>query len=413
MVILFIVTSFWAYGEITIACEFALRVKNAGYKPYFLIPPSHDNIIKRYGFNYTTLIPRHGKINRILLADLEHRLNPQLIILADFLNYNFCERHYGLTPEDLSIFSGKLGTFDNFDWAITSNKMDTYGFKAKKFGEIDIRRYGFSLCPCPIVNPKNGIRENTYHYSLTNNLLPYKEDATDKWKQKLGLPTNKKLILFTHATWQESYKQYPDVDAFVKASNKVFYYVMKQLAKDHTVLCIGAKGYFSQLEEDEIMYKEPLLPEIFDQHLLATDLFISRNIVSTSLARAVLSGIPSVNFENSIYFSKKRPLSMEKIPFELTGYTKNIIGKLDRSYPYRMFPVGWYKFLSPVIKNNPYVNTFISIEQFDTITAVETINRLVENQSIRDSLKQKTLEYRDMISELPNVEKIIEDLILK
>lgn len=61
--------------------------------------------------------------------------------------------------EYLSVFSGKLRTFDNFNWAIISNKMNTYEF---------------SLCSCPIVNPKDEIRKNTYHYSLTNNLLSYK-----------------------------------------------------------------------------------------------------------------------------------------------------------------------------------------------------------------------------------------------
>lgn len=410
MIILFIVTSFWAYGELGIACEFALRAREAGHKPYFIIPPSHDKTIEKYGFPYTTLLPKSGQVNRILLTDIELRLKPEIILLADFLNYNFCESHYGLTPDDLRIFSGKLGTFDNFDWVITGNQMDTYGFRADKFGEIDVRRYGFRLCPCPIVNPHSGERENTYHYSLFTQNLPYRADATKEWKIKIGLPTDKKLILFTHAPWQESYKQYPDVEAFVKASNEVFYYLIKCLAKEHTVLCIGAKGYFSECENDHILYKEQLPPKEFEQFLLATDLFISRNITSTSLARAVLSGIPSVNFSNSLFFSKTKLLRKDQLPFKPIALVDAILEKLERCYPYRMFPVGWYKFLAPVLKNNPYGKTLLLLEQFDVTNSLKRINELLEEDERKERLQQSLRQYKQTLNELPSVAQIIEKI---
>ena len=42
--VLFIVTSFWAYGELAIATEFARQMPGSGYRPLFLIPPSHRAI---------------------------------------------------------------------------------------------------------------------------------------------------------------------------------------------------------------------------------------------------------------------------------------------------------------------------------------------------------------------------------
>ena len=411
MDILFIVTSFWAYGEVTIACEFATRVRAAGYRPHFLIPPTHEKIIKRYGFSFTTLIPRNGKVNKILMKDLESRYHPSLVVLADFLNYNFCENHYGLTSQDLNIFSGKLGTFDNFDWVITGKQMDTYGFKAEKFGEIDIRKYGFSLSPCPVINPEDGTREETYHYALTKDTLPYDPARTQEWKGKLGLPTNKKLILFTYATWQESYKQYPDVIAFVQANNAVFHNLIEQLAKDHTVLCVGPQGYFSERTKGNFIHKSQLMPEVFDKYLLATDLFISRNYVATSLARAVLSGIPSVNFENSLYFSEKKPFDAKKLPFELTPFAAQELEKLERSYPYRMFPVGWFKFLAPVLKKNPYLKTFIRLEQFNVNDALEKMQEALESKNAKERLLQNVAQYKELLNKLPDVGTIVHQLI--
>ena len=71
-----------------------------------------------------------------------YRLGVYFIILSDFLNYYFCERHYGLQVEDLKIFSGQIGTIDIFEWEIEKRKMDTYGFAAKTVAEVNINEFG-------------------------------------------------------------------------------------------------------------------------------------------------------------------------------------------------------------------------------------------------------------------------------
>ena len=97
MRLLFIVTSFWAYGELQIAMDFATGMKNAGNAVQFLIPPSHTKKVESKGFSYQVLIPNAGKLNRILFQDIELTYQPTHIVLSDFLNYAFCERHYGVT----------------------------------------------------------------------------------------------------------------------------------------------------------------------------------------------------------------------------------------------------------------------------------------------------------------------------
>lgn len=411
MYILFIVTSFWAYGELTIACEFAKGLKDKNIHPYFLVPPTHKDIMAKSGFCYTTMLPRNGKINRLLMQDIEMRYKPQLVILADFLNYNFCEQHYGLKPEDLSIFSGKLGTFDDFDWAVTGKYMDTYGFKSKKFADIDIRRYGFSLCPCPVVNPNGRERQQTYHYKLAIHEIPYSEEQKDKYKQKLGLDPNRKLIVFTSATWQESYKQYPDIISFVEFNNGLFYWMLNELAKDYTILCVGEEGFFSKSENPNIMFRKHMLPEVFKEYLLATDLFMARNIVSTSLARAVLSGIPSISIQNS-YLS---------VPDDLKNRIRNLqddkhglVDKMDslkRCYKYRMYPVGWHVFLEPICADNPYLETFLKLEQFEFDKSIESIRELLENSSLRDGMRDKVCNYNKQLDQLMSAEEIVNQII--
>lgn len=411
MNVLFIVTSFWAYGELSIACEFAKRVKEYGYNPYFIIPPSHKKIIQSYEFSFTTLIPQNGKINKIILQDIENTIKPEIVILADFLNYNFCERHYGLIYDDLKAFSGKIGTFDNFNWEITGKDMDTYGFKAKKFAEIDIRKYGFSLCPCPIAYPVSSADNNTYYYNLISDVLPYEIDNTIKWKKELKIPSDKKVILFTHATWQETYKQYPDVKPFVEANNLVFERIIQELAETHYVIGVGAKGRYSDIDNDNIRFVEQLSPQEFEKYLLATDLFISRNITSTSLAKAVLSGIPTVNFSNSLFFSSKKPFNIDDIHFTPTKEITEMLKSLKRCYPYRMFPVGWYKLLNPLLRKNPYYKIVVNLEQFDINGSLEKINRELTS-SDKENIRMKDREiYIKTIKNLPKIGDILNSIL--
>ena len=105
----YIVTSFWAYGELLMAIDLAERQRAAGIEPVLIIPPSHVTMADAKGMRYETLIPGSRKLNVMLLHDVQRRFRPSAVILADALNYSFCERHYGLRLEDLDVFKAAGG----------------------------------------------------------------------------------------------------------------------------------------------------------------------------------------------------------------------------------------------------------------------------------------------------------------
>ncbi len=109
MNILFIVTSFWAYGELLIALQFAKRIQKHGFEPYFFIPSSHKKILDETNIPYSVLLPKLGNINRVLLEDYNNNYNPDFIILSDFLNYNFCEKTLRFNHKRFGNFQGKIG----------------------------------------------------------------------------------------------------------------------------------------------------------------------------------------------------------------------------------------------------------------------------------------------------------------
>src|SRR5258708_7175750 len=214
--VLFIVTSFWAYGELAIATEFAGRMAGSGFRPLFLIPPTHREQVASAGLDHQVMIPGAGKINRIQLHDIQHVRRPALVVLADFLNFDFCDRHYGLRRDDLSVFDCPIGTFDDFSWGRAGAWLDTYGFKAKYEGDITLDGLSFRLRPCPLNNPLSEVADpGVYPYPLLENVADVASTERAAVRRELGLTAGRPVVLVTGASWQRIHAGYPRVPAVV------------------------------------------------------------------------------------------------------------------------------------------------------------------------------------------------------
>lgn len=395
-----IVTSYWSYGELLIAIEFAKNIRAHGFNPYFFAPHTHKKILEENGLAYATLFQGNGKINRILFQDYENRCHPQFIILSDFLNYYFCERHYGLQVEDLKIFSGQIGTIDIFEWEIEKRKMDTYGFAAKTVAEVNINEFGFKLVPCPIANPILGQTQSVdkMYYPLFEEKINYCEEDKVRLRKELNLPLAQPILLMTAATWQQTYKQYDHVVDFVATTNKVLKMILEKVAKDALIILVGAKDFFGEKETPQnVMLMDKMPTSEFERYAIASDLFVARNITSTTMARLAISGIPCVSISSSVGFTD---VGKYKYKFDVLPEVKELLDKLHICYPYRMFPVGWHMFLKPVVRDNPYMNIVTELELFDVENCVQKIRALLYDANIQKAYKQQVVTYNDLLLKL-------------
>jgi hypothetical protein len=395
--ICFIVTSFWAYGELTIALEFALRIRKAGYEPVFLIPPSHENILKQNNIRYLTLVPGSRKLNLVLLNEIKLTYEPAAVVLSDFLNYHFCERHYGLTVDDLAIFPGKIGVFDIYDFEATRGGVDTYGFYAKNMKNLSLKSYEFLLQPCP-VNHFEKRKEKEFRYSLFHRLESRTKEEKESARRSLGITGDQKILLITSAIWQQKYRAHKDIVPFVTACNKMLEDVLDTLPGDTRVISVGHQTLYPDRKTDRFTHYDKMLPEEFRRVTSAADLYVSNNYISTSMIKMVLSGIPTLLIQNSI-FKKNGTIKWYKYK------NRNLPGILDRcpvAYPFRLFPVGWYRFLDGIFKNNPFFSLMLQAELFAAEELREKILKILENQEMFDDRRNAYLE---SLKKLPSIEK--------
>jgi hypothetical protein len=424
--VLFIVTSFWAFGELAIALEFAERMTGTGFRPLFLIPPTHRAQVAATGFEYQVMIPGAGKINRIQLADIGHVHQPALVVLADFLNYDFCERHYGLRRADLAVFGCPIGTFDDFSWGRPGAWLDTYGFQAKVEGEITLDGLSFRLRPCPLNNPVEEIAEpHVYPYPMLENVTDVPEHHRATVRSELGLAKDRPVVLVTGATWQRTHEAYPRVTAFVNACNSMLERLLANLLPHADVLAVGPQLVFGDRVPAGFHPLGSVPPERFQRLIQSVDLHISNNIISVSMHRLALRGIPSVVMINSLHKpvlargdsplagghpqAPDGPEPPEGSP-SLSGFGQTVVAGVDYLYPFRMFPVGWYHFLDSLLAGNPFSDVITQVETFDEEAALAAILPLLAAGPERDRLATAREQYLEALRKLPEVGSILNEV---
>lgn len=374
MKVLFIVTSYWAIGEMEIATQFAKGLSNP-QEVLFWVPRKHETYVQAKGFQTASLYFNMAKINKIMLKNIQDTFQPDFIVLSDYLNYVFCEKHYGLSLEDLDYFTGTIGGFDLYNQMENPRRMDTYGFQSKLI--VFDERIKFLLHPCPLLDRNvTNTGKNRFAVSLVDNLSIRSEDEKEKAKKELGIQVGKKVILVTNAQWQSTYRKYERAVKFVEKAEQHFQAILEELSKDYHVVVIGKETE----EKSNIHYLPSVPPAVFDKYINATDLFLSRNIISTSFAKVILRGVQGVVLINS--------------------------SEEEETYKCKMFPVGWYDYMAPLEPKSMYFQCFEQYEMFEQAGCIVKIKELLCKQQNHKKLQ----EYHERLRKLKNAQDIFNEL---
>jgi len=404
--VLFIVTSFWALGELAIATEFAQRMAGTGFRPLFLVPPNHRRVVAEAGIDHQVMIPGGGKLNRIQLHDIAHVHRPALVVLADFMNFDFCDRHYGLHRSDLAVFDCPIGTFDDFSWGRPGAWLDTYGFKAKYEVDITLEGLSFRLRPCPLNNPCEDAAADVHPYPLLEDLTDIPRTARTAVRRELGLPDGRPLVLVAGASWQQQHVAYPRVTGFVRAWQAELERLLSGLLEHADIVAVGPSIIFPDGAPDGFHQLGQLDPARFRELSQAVDLHLSNNIISVSLHRLALGGIPSVTLVNSVAKQNGRLLAVPGLP-EPTEAARRAVSDVDYLYPCRMFPVGWHHFLRSLLDGNPFGELVPQLEIFDRDATLATVVGMLGDGPDRDRQAQARESYLETLRKLPEVGTIL------
>jgi hypothetical protein len=157
---------------------------------------------------------------------------------------------------------------------------------------------------------------------------------------------------------------------------------------------------------ERYQWQSPVGRRQFEQLVVASDLLLTANVSATTIGWAIQIGVPVVVLENSRMLQ-----SMEDVESLGSGPLSEAARHLWREalpvYPFRLWPLGYYDFLQPLLAENDYCRAFETVELADEPGAVATCQKLLFDAAAGQALAARQRHYVERVEALPNAAEVI------
>ncbi len=395
-------------GELIIANEFTRNINEEKYRLDILIPRKRLGLIETYkkGKKYFLTDENSWKENREIVKKIFENNKYELIIFFDVYTFEYAQKWTGIDIDFMINLNIPLASIDEYNYLSSDFKIDYYGLIVKKLPNL-IDRMGFILRNCPLSMPSDQKRNPKEHFYqvLPENENCIKNIMTTREKHAVK---DEKLVFFTLSDWElNGAYSFVNHRFLMDSLLPIIYGYLKDTNLKIHLIHVGAnKWNFLKAQNENVRYTyfSGLPIEEFESLLAASDLYITYNLVSITLTKAIEFGVPSVVLNNDkiLDFNKFKTKLKEK-PL----WYQKIANHIGIVYPFTASMFGWYYFLKPVMKNNIYMDTFYRLQTFKT---AEVSRVLLDILNSGNSRKEKIQEYKEKKEMIPEPEEVLDNI---
>ena len=413
--ILFITLGHLSGGEFTIATEFSKKLDKSLYDICFLTSLKGESYFKKNNIKYITLkqtsveLLTEDKIrNRKVTEELIEEYQPDYVIACDVYTMWYSFSWSGV---DMELFEAKgipFGSFDSYEFGNTNYLQDYYGGYVAELPPL-IDKCDFVIRYCPINKYGQQTQKVKYTYLFDEPIKP-KTDTISKFNECYRPKGKEKVIFLSNSDWESlNVNRLPALTNLIKWLPDIIYNYMRELGEKITIIHVGATPFTINIKDKNIEYHyfKFLDPVEYDNYLSQSDLFITTNIISSTLVKAVYANVPAIVLQNDKYIDfSLMPRALEQMPY----WYRSMASEVKVAYPFRLFPFGWYEFLKVVLDNNEYCNTFIQANLFKKNQVLRLLYLYLYNEEAIDKLKEAQQCYIDKILQLNSPNDVIASL---
>lgn len=391
---LFLALSTKGFGETILGLQVARRLRQRGEEPVFLIHESSVPLLQSSPFEFMTISEHAGALLPMFVAELADH-DTATIILSDFFTTDLWLDHHGLDHEFLTQRGVPIVAIDTWCIKTTGAAIDIYWQKTRQF-EDWTDELAMVIQPVPLAPPAAGRQV----YSC----LPRPADAgpagRDGLRARLGIADTDKVALFCTAGWQQTKYSCEHAQRFAAALPVLLARYWQRLGPDVHLVHVGPHSYEMPLD-GRYHWLSQLAPAEFDAVLGGADLLLTANISSTTIAKAMVSGIPVLAMINSHEIRHAGDLAR----------LGHVVDDEDAApwarqnlplYRYYMWPVGYYRFLDPLLRDSAYLEAVPTVELLDRRAVVTQIEALLHAPAARALALRRQARYVASLEGLPD-----------
>ena len=414
--LLYIVVGEISTGELSIALSFESNLDKEKYCSHFIVPEGKTGVIGKDTTFQTFTISREKSRaeNREFLLNLIKEEQYDLILLFDVFIFEYAQGWTGLNMEDLLELGIPVMSLDEYEYTKAGYQLDYYGMFSKKLPPL-LEQCDYVIKNCPLTmttGPEDslwqGEKKNEFYYRIFN----HRERVSDKVRQEIRekyakADSESKVVFLTTSQWEmQGAYSFAAQNRLMKWIGLMVFEYLKLLDEDITLLHVGCSVDNIPEKEGKVRYihYDGLPVNEFEQVLQSVDLYVTFNLVSITLSKAIMFGIPSLVFNNEKIIDYAR---LERKVQQMPEWYQEMARDVKKVYPFKASMFGWNHFLKTVLEDNPYVETFERVEFFSIRKTVEKLRCMLYEESLRDEIKEKNEKFISQYESLLNSNEIL------
>jgi hypothetical protein len=410
---LFLALSRKGWGETSLGLEVARQLRAVGDTVCFLAHSGSILALAGAGFQVQE-VPEHlepllGMVLEECLADGDF----DAIVLCDYATTDYTLRRGGLNARCVLDYGLPVIALDTWEYAATGSTIDMLGNRQWPLGtwmsEIEYR-----LIPVPFGRPFS-----PGAYCSLPAPIPFAANEREMVRQELGLSHEQHAVLFCTAGWQHAMCDTSFDNALMSGSDgrrlaqavpQLLWSYVNQAAPEARLIHVGPVPLSLDGAPMRYQWMPSLSPENFDRLLGSVDLLLTANISATTIGRAMMIGLPVLAVENSFRVQDivEAEQKLGECGKALTPRLRQWVEDTAPLYPFRLWPLGYWEFLDPLMSGNPYCEALDIVELLDEAEFVHRCRRLLLDPQARQDARSRQAAYVAQARRLPSAAQVID-----
>jgi Family of unknown function (DUF6365) len=409
--VLFVAPHEVSTGEAMTALHMARELRTGGIDSEFLVSPLCARLIESYFPQQVSKFTRSRCGNQSLWRSILDRFRPDAVIFADYPLLFFASGSVPLVDEawvmaldqtDVSSF-----TLDHLGYARSTLPV-FFGPSHIPIGAVlpvALPSRMQILLPCPTHEPDAAGSGKPFRYlPLPGHLSDPQRDAI---RSRYTDGSGDLLVLHSTPNWAHRLADEMGLPHYRYLSRFLEYY-FSGLGRRVTVVSVNDADLLAPSRVADIRFvNSPMMPPVeYEMLIQASDLMLTNNAVSASLAKAVCSLTPCASFCNS--YSLLELLAQEDWPGR-QSILEMENERLGSIFPFEVYPIWNRQDLDDrqCCDADGYGRTFARIEWFGGRPARDAVKDLLLDPATRAALKGRQVAYLRRLEELPTPSELL------
>jgi len=380
------------FGEAILGMRLADDLRKAGDSVFFLAHESNKLLFSgtphlTFGTHVSQLLPWYISS---CVADIQ----ASSIILSDYHTTTYFFMQFGLAPETLAALGLPIFGIDTWD--------------SSRPGDIDvfvnsiqpIHRWSIgvnSVCPAPFLGPD---ATTTVYGSVPDKVL-LSERERKRLRGTLGIGENTKVVLFCSAEWQHAHYESDAANRLAVSLPRLMADYLSRIGEEVHLVHVGPRSFdLGGTMAGRYHWIPPLAPEHFDNIVASADLLFSANISATTIAKAMAYEVPTLVLHNSIS-AGSREEAESALACPPSPQLQRWLEESTPLFPFLLWPLGYRRFVAPLLQNNPYMNGVEFLELLDEQRIEAALRSLLFDRVARQEQARRQGSYLAKVKSLP------------